>query len=286
MAAKVHVRSNSFPSRTHPVTIDVEEHLLRIQSSEAASTSSSSVSSVSQKLGSLKDLHDSISDWLQLSQTQHALSNQINRKSLECLLDGSLVALDVCGTLQDIVSQMKGCIQELESSFRRKRAVNLSLASEVESYFCSRKKIKKLASKTLSSLKRMEKQNDLKNDSLEDEAALNLLGQVHLANISVFESFLCFLSRPHMRSSSWPLVSKVMWTKRVSSGASEANEAEELDINLLSLKSSKVQNIQACDVLKLAGALESGIGEIEDALDCIFRCLVKTRVSLLNIISS
>ncbi|KAK4767736.1 hypothetical protein SAY87_002877 [Trapa incisa] len=64
-----------------------------------------------QKLGSLKDLHESISDWVQLSQTQQVLSNQNNKKSAECLLDGSLGTLDVCGTLQDIASEMGDAIR-------------------------------------------------------------------------------------------------------------------------------------------------------------------------------
>ncbi|KAK4751501.1 hypothetical protein SAY87_004983 [Trapa incisa] len=285
MAAKAHIRSNSFPSSTHPITKDVEEQLHRFQSSEAASTSSSSLSSMCQRLGSLKDLHDSVGDWLQLSQTQQVLSNQIHRKSVECLLDESMGTLDVCGTVRDIVSEMKGCIQELESSFRRKRAADSCLACEVQSYIISRKKIKKLVAKTLESLKRMEKQNILKKGAWEDEAPLKLLREVEHINISVFESLLCYLSRPKARSNSWSLVSKMLSTKPISSGASVENEAEDLDINLLILKSSKVQTIQAHDVQKLAEALESGIREIEDVLDCISRCLVKTRVSLLNIMS-
>ncbi|OWM70606.1 uncharacterized protein LOC116214543 [Punica granatum] len=108
MTAKAHIRSNCFPSRTHPVIDNVDEKLLRLRSSKAAS-SSSSASSVCQELGGLQGLYDSIDDWLRLSQTQQVLSHQ-NRKCMEDLLDGSLRTLDVCGTLRDVLSQMKGSI--------------------------------------------------------------------------------------------------------------------------------------------------------------------------------
>ncbi|OWM70603.1 hypothetical protein CDL15_Pgr014276 [Punica granatum] len=196
MAAKIHIRSNSLPSRTHPVTNNVEEQLLRLRSSEAASTSSSAAS-VCQKLGCLKDLYDSINDWLQLSRTQQVLSNQNHRKCVEDLLDGSLRILDVCGTLRDVLLQMKGCIQELASSFRRKRGSESGLASEVESYTLLRKKMRKLISKICDSLNKMEKQNILKKAAEEeDEAALNVLREVEQISIFVFESNLCFLFRP------------------------------------------------------------------------------------------
>ncbi|OWM70602.1 uncharacterized protein LOC116214545 [Punica granatum] len=286
MAVKAHIRSNSFPSRTHPVNDNVEEQLLWLRSSEAASTSSS-ISSVCQKLGGLKDLLDSIDDWLQLSHTQQVLSNENRRKCVEDLLDGSLRTLDVCGTLRDVLSHMKGCIRELESSFRRKREVDLGLTSEVESYIMSRKKMRKLISKTLESLKKMEKQsNQNKAAEEDDEAALDVLREVQQINISVFESLLCFLSGKRTRSNGWSMGSKVMSAKRIScQAAADANEVEALDSELVALKSSKVNGVQVRAALKQAEALQSVIQEIEEVLECIFRCLVKTRVSLLNSIS-
>ncbi|CAL2262113.1 unnamed protein product [Prunus armeniaca] len=59
-----HTRSNSFPSRPHPIVQEVDEHLCRLRSSEAASTSSSS--SICYKLSGLQDLHDCVDKLLQL----------------------------------------------------------------------------------------------------------------------------------------------------------------------------------------------------------------------------
>lgn len=236
-------------------------------------------------MGGLEDLHDSIPEWLQLSQTQQALCNQKHRKCIEELLDGSLRTLDVCGILQDVLSLTKGCIWELELSFRRKRGVDLGFADEVDSYVLSRRKMRKLVSKTLSSLERMEKQNILRKDSVEDAAALNFLREVEQINISVFESVLRFLSRLRTKSSGWSVVSMVMPSKRVSCQA-DVNEVEGLDVELLALKSSKINSLQVHGVMKRAEALELGIQETGEVLECIFRCLMKTRVSLLNIISN
>ncbi|PKI55154.1 hypothetical protein CRG98_024445 [Punica granatum] len=74
-----------------------------------------------------------------LSLSTPALSNQNSRKSIEDFLDGSLRTLDVCGTLQEAFSQVKGSLRELESSLRRKA----TLADELEIYIRSRKNMKK-----------------------------------------------------------------------------------------------------------------------------------------------
>ncbi|PKI55153.1 uncharacterized protein LOC116215252 [Punica granatum] len=277
MAAS-HIRSNSLPSSTHPLSNTVEEQLQRLRSSEATSSSSS----VCQKLGGLKDLYDSVDDWLQLSLAQQALSNQNNRQCAEDLLDGSLQTLDVCGTHLEVLSQMKESLRELESSLRRRTAS----ANELGVYTASRKKMKKVICRMLESLKKMDKkQNILKDTQVEQEASLGMLREVERISISVFASLLCFLSRPKTRSNGWSSVSKLVSSKRVSSeAAADASEVEELDSALLLHKSGKDNNALMHDVQKRVEALESSIREIEEVSECVFRCLVKTRVSLLNIL--
>ncbi|TQE01755.1 hypothetical protein C1H46_012699 [Malus baccata] len=56
-----HTRSNSFPSRRHPIIQEIDEHLCRLRSSKDTSTSSSSIS---HKLSGLQDLHDCVEKWL------------------------------------------------------------------------------------------------------------------------------------------------------------------------------------------------------------------------------
>lgn len=60
------------------------------------------------KDGELNELYNSMDGWLQLSQTRQVPSNQNYGKCVN--LGGSLTTLDVSWILQDVVSQMKGCI--------------------------------------------------------------------------------------------------------------------------------------------------------------------------------
>ncbi|OWM70609.1 hypothetical protein CDL15_Pgr014282 [Punica granatum] len=143
--------------------------------------------------------------------------------------------------------------------------------------------MKKLISNSFKSLKKLESPNILNNDS-EKKAALKILTEVERMSVSVFESLLCFLLRPRARSNSRSFVSKTLSSKQIP--CENVNEVEDLNVKLLVLKSGKESNIQVHDVRKKAETLESSIQEIEEVLECISRNLVKTRVLLLNIISS
>ncbi|KAL0351644.1 UNVERIFIED_CONTAM: hypothetical protein Scaly_1553100 [Sesamum calycinum] len=82
--ANLHVRSNSLPSKSHPIVTDVEDQLCRLRSSEGTSTSATSVTA---NLASLRELHE-----------------------------------DLCGFARDVLSLTKGSVQDLQSSIRRNRA--------------------------------------------------------------------------------------------------------------------------------------------------------------------
>ncbi|XP_030446842.1 uncharacterized protein LOC115669836 [Syzygium oleosum] len=272
-----HFRSISLPSKSHPLTTTVEEHLSRLRSLEAASSSSSA----SQSLGELESLYDCIGDLLQLPLTQQALSHL--RSPTEESLEGSLKLLDVCGNVREAFSQMKECVQELKSSFRRRKRGDSSLAFEVEAYINARKKMNKVITTHLRSLKKKGPKKGSHN-----EATLSILRQAGEISYSVFRSLLGFLA---MTSAStkprgWSQVSKLLEAKRVScDGGEETDEVQGLDTALLSLRMSKDINNQVGDLSKQLEALESSIQEIEEDLECIFRRLVKLRVSLLNIVN-
>lgn len=81
------------------------------------------------------------------------------------------------------------------------------------------------------------------------------------------------------------MVPKVFLSKRISyEAAADANEVEGLDIELISLKPRKDKNILMHDVQNRVEALESHIQEIEEVMGCVYWCLIKTRVSLINIL--
>ncbi|OVA10896.1 Protein of unknown function DUF241 [Macleaya cordata] len=134
-----------------------------------------------------------LADFFQLESTQQA-------KSIEGVLDGSLMLLDVCGTARDVLSQMKQCVQDLQSSIRRR-------TNEFGAYMTSRKKVSKVIRKCLADLNKMDSKN---NDLV---AEISVLREVEATTLAIFESLLSFVSGP--KQSTWSLVSKLMPTKRV-----------------------------------------------------------------------
>ncbi|OUZ99392.1 Protein of unknown function DUF241 [Macleaya cordata] len=258
-----HARSISFPTRSNPLTLTVEEQLCRLRSSEQATSSSS----ISHNLAGLKDLYESVEDFLQLQ----------NEKCVDGVLDGSLMLLDVCGTIRDVLSQMKQCVQDLQSSIRRRS----DLANEVNEYMTSRKKVTKVIRKCLGGLKKMQ------NKNCDDVAIVNVLREVEVTTLAVFESLLSFLygHNAQSKSSSWSLVSKLMPNKRVVCEG-ETNEVEKVDMALNALighKQKIVGDVKTAQ--KPLEALELSIQDLEEGLECVFRGLIKTRVSLLNILN-
>ncbi|OVA10882.1 Protein of unknown function DUF241 [Macleaya cordata] len=262
-----HARSISLPTRSNPLTVTVEEQLCRLRSSELAASSSSS-SSISHHLVGLKDLFECVEDFLQMQSTKQAFS--VN--SVDGVLDGSIMLLDVCGTIMDVLSQMKQCVQDLQSSIRRR-------TNDIGAYMTSRKKVTKVIRKCLSDLKRMNNKN---NDLV---AEVNVLREVEATTLAIFESLLSFLSGP--KQSSWSLISKVMPTKRVAhKGEEDINEVMKIDVALNTLISHKTsKGIEVNDVQKSLEALEMSLQDLEDGVESVSKCLIKNRVSILNILN-
>ncbi|KAG8641213.1 uncharacterized protein LOC110629290 [Manihot esculenta] len=278
--AVFHLRSISLPSRSHPLAVNIEEQLCKLRASQS--------SSIGHKLSGLKNLFESVDDFLQLSFAQRTISHDRQSQSLENAMNGSLELLDICDTTRDLFSQMKECLQELELSLRRR---NSSLTREVDAYMLSRKKLNKAICKCLRNLKKKERNcttATLENNS-NLENMISMLREVQKISLVAFESILSFISQPKVKSSpsGWFAIPKLLQPKRVSYEVEiEVNEAEKIDAELLHLKSSKDINIsQLQNLLKELEAFESSIKEAEEELECIYRRMVKTRVSLLNILN-
>ncbi|XP_062100807.1 uncharacterized protein LOC133806732 [Humulus lupulus] len=264
-------------------TTSVEEQLSRLRTSSEAttttSTSSSSSSLICNRLSGLKDLHESFDDLLQLQlQAKQALET---KKTLEQVLDGSLRLLDSCATTRDIFSMIKQTLQELQSSLRRKRGSDQSgFENEVNSYMLSKKKVlTKMITKCLKNVMMTKDSNNSSSD---------LFSLVQEATCEVFQSLLGFISRPKIRSSPRSYLALKLFRSRKVACEGEvyifATQLEKIDATLMVLKANKdIKIVQVKQVLKELESLESTIQELDENLECIFRCLMKTRVSLLNI---
>ncbi|CAN1134733.1 hypothetical protein LINPERPRIM_LOCUS15921 [Linum perenne] len=257
-ATTFHARSNSFPSRPHPLVSEFDEQLCRLRQSQAASTSSSSIS---HNLSGLQDVYDCVEKLTQLPSTQQAMIHDQNE-----LLDGSLRLLDLCNTAKDALSQMKESVAELQSAIRRRQG---DLVTETKRYLNSRKVVKKAI---LKALKGIENKKSTSSNNVE---AISMLREVESIVLEVLESLLSFISQSNSKSSSWSLVSKIMTSKKNEVSAN-TNEFAEVDACLKTSKSSEeiqahLKNLQPC------------IQDLEEGVESLFRCLIKTRASILNI---
>ena len=277
-----HFRSNSFPTRAHPLISEFDNQLSRLRCSEATTSSSASLS---QKIIGLQDLNDCVDNLLLLPFAQ-ALAQKQNHKWYNELLDGSLKLLDVCGIARDALLQTKECTHELQSILRRRHGSKMELAREVEKYLASRKAVKKAMQKALKGMK-----TNLNSKKNEDLAIVSLLKELEAVTILVFESLLTFIAgkKSQSKSSSWYVVSKLVHPKRIECEGEEtdANEFEKEDAALQTLISHKTSksdySIHVQNVQNQMGKLESSIQDVEDVLECLSRRLVKTQVSFLNI---
>ncbi|CAM8971807.1 hypothetical protein QQ045_030329 [Rhodiola kirilowii] len=264
---RFHGRSVSLPSIPHPTVPEYDEILCRLKSSDSACSSSSS--SIRNHLDGLHDLHDSLVSLLLLPETQQALAKERHGKWVDEILDGSLRLLDVCGTAKDSLSLTKECVQELQSSLRRKG----SDAKEAGKFLARRKAVKKSIQKALKYSKGLQTTN--KEQEL---FIISMLREVEKVTVSALESFLSFLSGPKDQS----LVTKLMNPKPANSET--VNEFEQIDAAMQSIfkhKAAVIDNLQG-DL----SDLELSIEDLESGIECLYKHLIKNRITLLNIISS
>ncbi|CAI0469102.1 unnamed protein product [Linum tenue] len=275
-AASFHARSNSLPARSHPLISEIDEQICRLRQSQAASTSSSS--SIGHNLNSLQVVYDCVDQLFQLSSTQQALIN--DQKCFNELLDGSLRLLDLCNTAKDALSQMKESVAELQSAIRRRQG---GMEGETRRYLKSRKTVIKAIQKVL---KGMENKKSTSSNNVE---TLSMLKEAESAVVKVLECLLAFISQTSSKPSSWSLFKRVASAssenefadvdaslKTNKSKASSENEFAEVDASLKINKSSEeiqlhLKNLQPC------------IQDLEEGVENLFRRLIKTRVSILNI---
>ncbi|KAL0438314.1 UNVERIFIED_CONTAM: hypothetical protein Slati_2314400 [Sesamum latifolium] len=266
--ANLHVRSNSLPSKSHPIVSDVEDQLCRLRSSEGTSTSATSVIA---KLASLRDLHEGINSLLQMPSTQQALCHENSEKWTNKLLEESLGLVDLCGFARDVLSLTKGSVQDLQSSIRRNKG-EAAAEDDINSYMTSRKKINKMVKKFIRNFKNVDTEEC-------DVKAIEVLKETEAFSFSVLKSVLILLSGEKGKQRNWFFLSKFTQTSRVNSERDQERGAK----SLLSLELHKSRkDIDVQNVLKQLKASEMAIQELEEEVDAFFSSLVKTRVSLLN----
>ncbi|TYJ50162.1 hypothetical protein E1A91_A01G187200v1 [Gossypium mustelinum] len=265
-----HTRSNSFPlpSRPNLLVSEIDEHLNRLRDSEATSTSSS----ICHKLNGLQDLYDGVDKLLDFPFFQQELAQEQKKGPVDELLDGSLRLFDLCNTAKDILWQTKGSIQDIQLVMRRRGCREVELVGEVRKYFTSRKVVQKTIYKALKNVKRVE-----------TKCIFSSLNDHETKAIYLFT--LISMPKERLKCGSWALVSKLLyhnWIGCEQAGRRDINEFENVDAALRSVMSQNMSKSENVEMPRQLKELELCVQELEDGLECLFKCIIKAKVSLLN----
>ncbi|MED6193820.1 hypothetical protein PIB30_022868 [Stylosanthes scabra] len=280
MASKLHVRSNSLPNGSHPCSSRVREQLNNLKAFESTSASESIVNSLSL----LEDLYFSLDDLLNVASTQKVISQHQGDKCVEEILDGSMKVLDICGITRDYVMQIKENAQFLHSALRR-RKVDSTIEKSVTEYNSFSKKMRKNLNKVITSLKQL--QRKFRESPLLNEEVTSVVREVIAMNMSVFQSLLEFFAGPVPKSKATKWMNKLMHKGVIASENNSENcsalQLVDAALNILFKEGANGSNMKAGH--EQLEALEIAIESIENRLESLFRSMIKTRTSLLNILS-
>ncbi|XP_049384716.1 uncharacterized protein LOC125848819 [Solanum stenotomum] len=278
------VRSISLPTRLHPNGLKIEDELNRLKNSETSS--SHSADTIQAGIVGLVELYNSFQDLIQCPSTQKALIQHQNGSFVEEAIEGSLELLDSCATIRNLFCTIKEQVRHLQSALRRKGG-NSSIERDIGNYFTLRKKMKKEIGKNLRKLKHME-------NRVGSSLFLDIeqhFREVTGISISVFKALLVFLcyQDTKFKPRGWSMISKLMITKSGSCQSRQFfNEMGNVDIALGDLREEIKRNDGKVDVniaRRRLEMLDESIKGFEAGLESLYKQLIQTRVSFLNVLA-
>ncbi|CAN6935983.1 unnamed protein product [Brassica oleracea] len=251
-----HVRSTSWPENVHPLSRSIEDHLLILKKSPE---------SACRKLGVLKNMYEVVEVFLRFQSTK------TQKAFLEDVSDGFLEVLDICYTIRDVLMEAKEQVRELESSLRRRVIRSKSggdhdafLTREIDAYVFKRRVLSRKIGKQLK-MKNKKKKKDC-------GGAINVMKKVKETSFDVLVSSL--------QENSGILREKIvvvtMNHKQISRSGCRG---------IMSRIFNKKNQEAEGDELKKLRETEQMIEATEGELECVYKKLLKTRVSLLNMLT-
>ncbi|BAT06603.1 Os08g0553000, partial [Oryza sativa Japonica Group] len=230
-----HQRSISLPSR--PLS-KVEEELHSIEA--CISSPSLTIETISDGLRRLGDIYSSIEEIMCLPSNQVCSSEQ--RRLLDGEMECSLELLDLCNAMNEVFTELKAIIQDLQVSLRK--GDDAVLQAKIQSYI----RLVKKAKKHFKTVKKVA-------SNKEDCKIVKLLSEAREITTSLFQSTVHLLSK-QIEMPKLSLISRAFQKK-----------------NLVVCNEEQLQVLECC------------IGDLEAGAGLLFRRLVQSRVTLLNILS-
>ncbi|KAI4325408.1 hypothetical protein MLD38_030811 [Melastoma candidum] len=283
--AKGHVRSISLPSRSHPASLRVVDELNRLRSGSSATSSGSARGG----LASLEELYEAVNEFLAVPLTQQAISYNRGGACVDGLLDGSVWLLDAFGVTRDVVSAIREHARGVRSAIRRRNPCLGTVEEAVSGFLRMKRKLRKDVKGAAAGLKRIEEGfGDALAPAEHDQdfrLVMTVLREAVLLSVTALRSLLSSLDNG--KKSKWGVIMVRLVNKGeiASREVGNGNDFEALDDvisglskDVLSMEKVKMTQEQLRD-------LEIRIGGVEDELDGLYRRMIRTRVSLLNILS-
>ncbi|KAJ0252209.1 hypothetical protein HA466_0130360 [Hirschfeldia incana] len=271
MMIKKQLRSISLPSRSHPSTSGIEEAINKVKT---INTTKSSSESIFTGLAGLEELYDCTDVFLNMCSTQRVMSS-VRPDFMEEMLDGSLRLMDICSVSRDLMVETQEHVRDLQSCVRRKKVAGGDVA--VSGYVRFRKNMRKETKRLLESLKSIDgRSSSYDHDDEHLVAVIDAMRRVVYVSVVVLKSLLKFLSgrQSNMKSK----LASVLKKKKCDLEDAK-NELETLDSAI------RGDSCSRDDLQEKLEEVEMSIGGFEKNVEGLFRRLIRTRTTLLNIIS-
>ncbi|KAF3796666.1 hypothetical protein EJ110_NYTH00864 [Nymphaea thermarum] len=266
-AKSFHIRSTSFPSKSHPNLARVQECLHLVKAWEACPSRKAQLVT---RLGHLKDLYTSVNAFLQLPLTQQALCGK--ESLVKELMDDFLCLMDACGLVKDSLQQTREQHQSLRSLLRRGDS---GLEAGICAYQCSRKRMKKEMDKCLRLVKSVEKHASSSGDNI--DVVDQVFKDVRDVTVSTFSLLSLIVSG---RRSTQSIFSRLLSSKSHVAEVDEDCEIERADVAILRLlghSSKTVGEDDAQEAQIQMQALDLKLSETEAELEDVFRCMIQAK---------
>ncbi|KAL8030765.1 hypothetical protein ABFX02_14G307000 [Erythranthe guttata] len=224
---------------------------------------------------SLRELHDSVNNLLHSPRTKLEIIDHGQEKWAHEVSEAALKMADSCAAAKDLLLLVKDHLHNLRSAFRRIAADHSG--NLFAPYRLPRKQLKKAILKRLDSLKGVKNTRAAALPPQEDQnlvVVVNLLTEVRSTTLSMVQSLLSLIALPNRE------------------GKPDLGRKEQ---HVFRLKLTRVDSLGfwekcgASDVRSAAKRLEEVeimVEDMEDELEHMFRRLIRTRASLLNILTT